>query len=137
MGLLTAAGSVGRIVFPLLAGLLYSAQSLNLALMLPALLAMFAVFALGLGMRTWQSWRQWIDQMRHGSPVPEVSEEEDEEGQLEEEWLTIDQMMERIHHRAQEKQKLNRLWIWRAGQAGQSTKRSRVLAEGTREDPRH
>jgi hypothetical protein len=124
MGLLTAAGSVGRIVFPLLAGLMYSPQSTNLVLMLPVLVAIIAVFAIGLGMRLWQQWWRWIKTAADSAQdsladwwrgcgderrdAVEAFEEQDDDGNLEEDWLTIDEVMERIQRRSKEKRKRRR-----------------------------
>ena len=124
MGLLTAAGSVGRIVFPLLAGVMYSPQSNNLVLMLPALVAMIAVLAIGLGTRMWQQcwqrienvadraqdsladWRKgWDDERRDAA---EAAQDQDDDGNVEDDWLTIDQVMERMQCRSKEKRRRRR-----------------------------
>ena len=103
MGLLTAAGSVGRIVFPLLAGALYNAQSINLALMLPALIAIIAVFGIGLGSRAWQLRRRTdLDQPQR----PEQHDDEAKDMEMEDVWLTIEQVMER----SRRKTELKRRW---------------------------
>ena len=126
MGLLTAGGSVGRIVFPLLAGALYDLGNTSAAMMMPAAATMMAVLAVGLGMRAWQGWWAWMRELegraeervegwwrarragrREWDEVSSADGDEDEDG-LEDAWLTIDQAMERIQRRATAKHRLRR-----------------------------
>jgi MFS family permease len=115
MGLLTAAGSIGRIVFPLLAGLLYSLWNTNVALMLPAVITILATFAIGVGMRVWKAWWRWM------KGVEEKAEDrlelwwakkrlewntnsvEEKDDPLEDVWLTAEQVMERMQKKARSK----------------------------------
>ena len=115
MGLLTAAGSIGRIVFPLLSGLLYMLGSTDAALLLPAIIAMCAVSGIFVGLKVWQLWwTYWVRVERRlvewrerravgGSRRQQVRRESWSE--LEESWLTIEQVMERMHRRANSKAK--------------------------------
>ena len=120
MGLLTAAGSVGRIVFPLLAGALYALGSTNAAMMMPAAATMMAVLAVGLGMRAWQGWWAWMKELE-GRAEGRVggwwrarrvarrewdernSWDSDDDDGLDDAWLTIDEAMARIQRRARVK----------------------------------
>ena len=118
MGLLTAAGSVGRIVFPLLSGALYSLGATNAALLLPAVAAMCAVSALVVGLKVWQLWwAYWVrverrlelwQERRAAGRVRRTGVRRDSLQELEEDWLTIEEVVERLERRAKAKARRKR-----------------------------
>lgn len=118
MGLLTAAGSIGRILFPLLSGAFYSLGFTNAALLLPAVLAMCAVCGIVVGLRLWQLWwAYWVrverrveewQQRRVVGRERRLRVRRDSVGDLEESWLTIEEVMERMERRANSKARKKR-----------------------------
>ena len=118
MGLLTAAGSIGRIVFPLLSGALYSLGSTNAALLLPAIVAMCAVTGIFVGLKVWQLWwahwrrvelrlEQWQERQASGREQ-RLRARQESVRELEESWLTIDQVVQRMERRASSKARRKR-----------------------------
>ena len=121
MGLLTAAGSIGRIVFPLLAGAMYSLWNTNAALLLPAVLSLLAVFTIGLGMRAWKGWWHWMREVeeraegkvglwweRRKAQLDDGWAPVEDDEALEDAWLTIDQVMARMTDKANRKHRERR-----------------------------
>ena len=118
MGCLTAAGSIGRIVFPLLSGALYSLGSTNAALLLPAAIAMCAVSGIFIGLKLWMMWwtywlrverrmKEWQERRETGRERRLRTRRESVQ-ELEESWLTIEEVMERMERRANSKARKKR-----------------------------
>lgn len=56
MGWLTAAGSLGRIVFPLISGAFYAGYGMNGALIFPAVIGLLSALAIVIALKTWITW---------------------------------------------------------------------------------